>query len=35
MNLASFSAVSKSSLALGLLSASIVILLTAAFVRLP
>lgn len=35
MNLAPFSAVSKSSLALGLLSASIVILLPAAFVRLP
>ena len=35
MNLGPFSAVSKSSLALSLLSASIVILLTIAFVRLP
>jgi len=35
MNLGSFSAVSKSSLAFGLLSASIVILMITAFVRLP
>lgn len=35
MNLGPHSAVSKGSLALGLLSASIVILLTTAFVRLP
>jgi hypothetical protein len=35
MNLSPFSAISKSSLALGLLSASIVILLATAFVRLP
>jgi hypothetical protein len=35
MNLDPFSAISKSSVALGLLSASIVVLLTTAFVRLP
>ncbi len=35
MNLGPFSAVSKSSLAFGVLSASIVILLTTAFVRVP